>query len=119
MRSRVRPLAFSIGEHEVILLTSEANVLIAAGDRLHSELIKQMTQVGATAGVTLEEANTLDSLLERLATESATTADPAVRIATEEERLVLRRILAELKGYQRGDLTRGLHELRLALDEGS
>ena len=117
MRSRKRPLALSIDGREAIVLADDANALIEAGEQLLAAMNEQLRRGGGGAsGATPESFDALESLLDGLANAAQTIADPPLRLDTEPARQLLRRLLTELKGYQRGEFTAGLQELRVKLD---
>jgi hypothetical protein len=117
VRSRQRPLALSVAGREIVLLANDANLLIAAGERLLASITEQMQRGGAGAsGATPEAVAALDAFIGSLAEAAQTIADPPLRIEEAADIVLLRRLLTELKGYQRGEITPGLRELRLALE---
>ena len=70
----------------------------------------------SAASVTYEQVASLDAFIDSLATAALTLADPPLEIAAPGNWAIVRQLLAEIRGYQRGELTPGLQELRNELE---
>ena len=116
MRSRDRPLTLALDGRYVVVLADDVNLLIDAAEQLLAGMAEQVTQGRASAAsVTYEQVASLDSFIDSLATAALTLADPPLEIPAP-DRTIVRRLLAEIRGYQRGELTPGLQELRNELE---
>ena len=116
--AETRPLALQVGDGELLLVASDVNVLLDAIERL-AEGMREASLHRRQPGV-LEALQTrsdeLESLQEALATPARSLADPPLEITRVRARL-LREVLADITGYQRGELTPGLRDLRRVLSE--
>ena len=112
-----RPLALQVADGELMLVASDVNVLLDAIERLAEGMRESFLHHHHQPGV-LEALQTrsaeLESLLYALATPARSLADPPLEITSVRARL-LREVLADITGYQRGELTPGLRELRRVL----
>jgi len=112
---RERPLALQIAGNETILIGSEVDELIGASERLRASIGEHaLRRPGKGDEALLATIQGLSALEESLATAAPGPLDPPLAIGADEAKL-LRRILAELVGYQRGDLSDGLKSLRREL----
>jgi hypothetical protein len=114
---RTRPLAVLIGSDELILLGDDVNALLESVDKLVAATYESLRRSGADGSrveVSQHAIAELESLGEALTTSGARLADPPVEIDHERARL-LKKVLADLDGYQRRELTPGLVELRRQL----
>jgi hypothetical protein len=115
---RTTALVVAAGDHEVVLLPDDVNTLMAAMDRLVDGVtatIERTHQRPAEAEVTRKALENVGSLRDVLGSSTSRLTEPPVEITRETARL-LRQVMADLSGYQRHDLTRGLRDLALALD---
>ena len=113
-----RPLALQVADGELMLVASDVNVLLDAIERLAEgmrESFLQHHQPGVAEALETRSAE-LASLQEALATPARSLADPPLEITRVRARL-LREVLADITGYQRGELTPGLRDLRRVLSE--
>jgi len=101
----------------VVLLPDDVNTLIDGIDRLVDAV-----SAGIDRSHRPHQPHVSRHMLERvemlrgvLGASTSKLTDPAVEIPREDARL-LRQVMADISGYQRNDLTRGLIELSLALD---
>ena len=114
---RTRPLAVLIGSDELILLGDDVNALLESVDKLVAATYESLRRSGADDSrveVSQHAIAELEALGEALTTSGARLADPPVEIDHERARL-LKKVLADLDGYQRRELTPGLVELRRQL----
>jgi hypothetical protein len=113
-----RPLALLVGDGEFLLVASDVNVLLDAIERLAEgmrEAFLHHQQPGVLDALKTRSAE-LESLQVALATPARSLADPPLEITRMHARL-LREVLADITGYQRGELTPGLRDLRRVLSE--
>ena len=116
--AETRPLALQVGDGELILVASDVNVLLDAIERL-AEGMRESCLYHQQPGVLealLTRSAELESLQDALATPARSLADPPLEITRVRARL-LREVLADITGYQRGELTPGLRDLRRVLSE--
>ena len=116
--AETRPLALQVGDGELLLVASDVNVLLDAIERLAEgmrESCLHHQQPGVLEALLTRSAE-LESLQDALATPARSLADPPLEITRVRARL-LREVLAEITGYQRGELTPGLRDLRRVLSE--
>jgi hypothetical protein len=113
---RERPLPVRAGGAEVILVAADVNLLIDSIERFADGLRESYLnpERPGRAEVLRAQVDELQSLQEALATACSSLADPPLVIDTDRVGL-LRKVLAEVTGYQRGELTAGLRALRLIL----
>jgi hypothetical protein len=113
----VRPLALDVGDEEVILVASDVDALLDAITRIAEGMRESFLQHRHQAGV-LEvlraRAAELEALWDALAAPTRSLVDPPLEVTRDRARL-LREVLADITGYQRGELTPGLRELRRLL----
>jgi hypothetical protein len=103
---RRQSLALRAGEREVVLLPDDVNTLIDGIDRSHRPHEPHVSR---------DVLERVEALRGVLGASTSKLTDPAVEITREDARL-LRQVMADISGYQRSDLTRGLIDLSLALD---
>lgn len=110
---RERPLLLRRGTLELVLPAADTNLLLDAIDRLVEGMHKARWN-GNLPGI----AEALNAHVERLhdlrdvlLTSSSSLTDPPLKLDRRLARL-LRDVLADMRGYQRTDLTAGLLELR-------
>jgi len=117
-RGRTSPLALRAGEQEVVLLPADVNTLIDGMDRLVAS-VAQSAGGGrrGASGVSLQAVENIGALRALLDTSTSRLTDPPVEITRDAGR-VLRQVMADLSGYQKADLTRGLRELAVAIERG-
>lgn len=113
---RSRPLALQIGSNEVLLLAGDVNALVTGTTALidgmeRSHRDSDQPGIADTLQTHLAE---LEALRGILATAAGSLADPPLEL-TQQQANNLRQVLADLAGYQRGNLTQALRELRHAL----
>jgi len=116
--AETRPLALQVGDGELLLVASDVNVLLDAIERLAEgmrESFLHHQQPGVLEALLTRSAE-LESLQDALATPARSLADPPLEITRVRARL-LREVLADITGYQRGELTPGLRDLRRVLSE--
>jgi len=116
--AETRPLALQVGDGELLLVASDVNVLLDAIERL-AEGMRESCLYHQQPGVLealLTRSAELESLQDALATPARSLADPPLEITRVRARL-LREVLADITGYQRGELTPGLRDLRRVLSE--
>ena len=116
--AETRPLALQVGDGELLLVASDVNVLLDAIERLAEgmrEAFLHHQQPGVLEALLTRSAE-LESLQDALATPARSLADPPLEITRVRARL-LREVLADITGYQRGELTPGLRDLRRVLSE--
>jgi hypothetical protein len=113
---RARPLPVLVGGVEVILLAEDVNVLLESVDNLVASTHKSLERAGATRlhEVAQRSIDELEELGDRLATAGGRLGDPPLEIDQDRSR-VMRKVLADIDGYQRRELTPGLRELRTLL----
>jgi hypothetical protein len=111
---RTRPLPVRVGAVEVILLAEDVNALLESVDNLVASTYKSLEKAGATHEIGRRSIDELEELGERLATSGGRFGDPPLEIDNDGSRL-LRKVLADIDGYQRRELTPGLRELRALL----
>jgi hypothetical protein len=112
------PLALQIRATELTLLADDVNTLIEAA-RLWSDSLTQQREQARherAEGYEVFEPllETLASLRETLATAPSGLLDPPL-LVDEAQLHLLRQLLDEMVGYQRRELTPGLAELKVAL----
>jgi hypothetical protein len=116
--NETRPLALQAGDAEIVLVASDVNVLLGAIERLGGgmrESFLHHRQPGVLEALHAR-ASELESLERALATQARSLADPPLEVTRDRARL-LREVLADITGYQRGDLTPGLRDLRRLISE--
>jgi hypothetical protein len=115
---RTGPVALRVGRRDVILFPAEVNLLVDGLDRYAIGLTKPVAGDNAPATTeTLQQALTgLAALAKELTESSSRITDPPLEIDGERARL-LRRVMVDIAGYQRGELPLGLYELRQALND--
>jgi len=113
---RTRPLPVLVDGVEVILLAEDVNVLLESVDNLVASTHKSLERAGATQlhEVAQRSIDELEELGDRLATAGGRLGDPPLEIDQDGSR-VMRKVLADIDGYQRRELTPGLRELRTRL----
>jgi hypothetical protein len=113
---RQRPLPIEVGDRHVLLPASDAEFLIGAIDAMVRGVERAPAGAGRggrSSAAVYAHLNELMSLRERLASWSGSLLEP-VRLDTSQSRL-LRGVLSDVTGYQRGELTEPLRELRRVL----
>jgi len=110
---RTRPLPVLVGGVEVILLAEDVNALLESVDNLVASTRKSLERAGATHihEIAQRSIDELEELGDQLATSGGRFGDPPLEIDGDGSR-VLRKVLADIDGYQRRELTPGLRELR-------
>ena len=110
---RTRPLPVLVGGVEVILLAEDVNALLESVDNLVASTHKSLERAGATHlhEIAQRSIDELEELGDQLATSGGRLGDPPLEIDNDRTR-VLRKVLADIDGYQRRELTPGLRELR-------
>jgi hypothetical protein len=111
---RKGPLPVRVGDVEVILLAEDVNALLESVDNLVASTYKSLEKAGATHEIGQRSIDELEELGNRLATSGGRFGDPPLEIDNDSSR-VLRKVLADIDGYQRRELTPGLRELRALL----
>jgi hypothetical protein len=114
----IRPLALQVGADEILLVASDVSVLVDGIERLAEgmrESFLHHRQPGVLEALQARSAE-FESLQDALATPARSLADPPLAITRDRARL-LREVLADITGYQRGELTPGLRDLRRLLSE--
>ena|SRR5438067_7747909 len=112
--SRARPLAVQIGDVHLFLSSADVHMLADAINRLIDGMLKSHTGIAAppeSAGSLHAYVAELQELRQACVRTSGSWADPPLKLDRGERRL-LRMVLADITGYQRGDLTPGLRQLR-------
>jgi hypothetical protein len=114
---RRQSLALRAGEREVVLLPDDVNTLIDGIDRLVDAVNARIDRSHRPhePHVSRDVLERVEALRGVLGASTSKLTDPAVEITREDARL-LRQVMADISGYQRSDLTRGLIDLSLALD---
>jgi hypothetical protein len=113
-----RPLALQVGDGEIVLVASDVSVLLDAIERLGDgmrESFLHHRQPGVLDALHAQ-AEQLESLQDALTTPNRSLAHPPLEVTRDRARL-LREVLADITGYQRGDLTPGLRDLRRLLSD--
>ena len=114
---RQRPLPLQVGDVYLILVPDDVNAILAGigklADGMRNANAGQDMRPGAekALGTYLDE---LAALQQALTAPASSLADPPFEVTRDRARL-LRLVLADITGYQRGDLTPGLRELRRLL----
>jgi len=111
---RTRPLPVLIGGVEVILLAEDVNALLESVDNLVATTYRSLERAGANLEIGQKSIDELEELGDALATSGGRLGDPPVEIDGDRSR-VLRKVLADIDGYQRRELTPGLRDLRAQL----
>ena len=115
---RSGPLTIEIGGSELTLTSSEVNVLLEGMREWRQMLSRQLEQIRRDKPQALEATTRrigrIEQLEELLATKSSRLGDPALVLDADQTDLV-QETLGEISGYQRGELTGGLKDLRMAL----
>jgi hypothetical protein len=114
---RERPLLLRRGTFELVLPADDANMLLDAIDRLIEGMQKSRWDEDLPGVVEALNAHVerLHDLQEVLISSSSSLAGPPLKLERRIARL-LRDVIADMRGYQRIDLTEGLIELRRMLD---
>ena len=111
---RQRPLPLQVGDVYLILVPDDVNAILAGigklADGMRNANAGQDVRPGAekALGTYLDE---LAALQQALTAPASSLADPPFEVTRDRARL-LRLVLADITGYQRGDLTPALRELR-------
>jgi hypothetical protein len=115
---RSRPLPVQVGNVHIVLTAADVNRLTDAISQLAAEMRKSHLQSDQAPTVEALRGHLadLDELRGVLASASGSLAGPPFEITREQARL-LRTVLADVTGYQRGELTAALRELRQILTE--
>jgi hypothetical protein len=116
-RGRTSPLALRAGEHEVVLLPADVNALIDGMDRLVASVAQSAGGGRGASGVSLQAVENIGTLRTLLDSSTSRLTDPPVELDRDAAR-VLRQVMADLSGYQKSDLTRGLRDLAAAIERG-
>jgi hypothetical protein len=114
---RERPLLMRRGAFELVLPAADANMLLDAIDRLIEGMQKSRWDEDLPGVLEALNAHVdrLHDLQEVLVGSSTSLAGPPLKLERRIARL-LRDVIADMRGYQRMDLTAGLIELRRMLD---
>jgi hypothetical protein len=114
---RERPLLMRRGLFELVLPADDANMLLDAIDRLVEGMQKSRWDEDLPGVVEALNAHVerLYDLRDVLVSSSSSLAGPPLKLERQIARL-LRDVIADMRGYQRIDLTAGLIELRRMLD---
>jgi hypothetical protein len=116
--SRVRWLAVQVGAEHLFLSSADVAALVEAIDRLTEGMLKSHTGITAPpdiAGALQDSIRALHELRQAIVRTSGSLADPPLKLERSQKGL-LRTVLADITGYQRGDLTPGLRQLRQLLN---
>lgn len=110
---RARPRAVQIGDVHLFLDAGDVNCLVGGIDRLIEGMLRSngSTEQPGMAEAVQSHIADLEQLRRGFAQPSGTLADPPLQLDPRRARLV-RSVLADITGYQRGDLTPGLRDLR-------
>lgn len=111
---RSRPLPVLVGGVEVILLAEDVNALLESVDNLVASTHKSLERAGASLEIGQRSIDELEDLGNRLSTSGGRLGDPPLELDGDRSR-VMRKVLADIDGYQRRELTPGLRELRALL----
>ena len=115
---RSGPLTILVGQTELTLVSSEVNILIDGMKEWRQALSRQLDQVRRDKPQALEATTRrigrIEQLEELLAGKSSRLGDPPLVFDADQTDLV-QETLGEISGYQRGELTGGLKDLRMAL----
>jgi len=118
VRRRSGPLTILVGQTELTLVSSEVNVLIDGMREWRQMLARQLEQVRRDKPQALEATTRrigrIEQLEELLAGTSSRLGDAPLTFDADQSDLV-QETLGEISGYQRGELTGGLKDLRMAL----
>jgi hypothetical protein len=113
------PLTLHFDDGEVTLTGSDANALIDAIEAWRQSLKQRLAEHEhdrpERLEVTARSIDTLARLEDLLATTPSRLSDPPLELDQEQANHVLQ-TLNELSGYQRGELSPGLTELRRAVE---
>jgi hypothetical protein len=113
------PLTLRLDDGEVTLTGSDANALIDAIEAWRQSLKQRLAEHEhdrpERLEVTARSIDTLARLEDLLATTPSRLSDPPLELDQEQANHVLQ-TLNELSGYQRGELSPGLTELRRAVE---
>jgi hypothetical protein len=114
---RERPLLMRRGTLELVLPAEDANLLLDAIDRLVEGMQKSRWDENLPGVLEALNAHVgrLHELQAVLVGSSSSLAGPPLKLERRIARL-LRDVIADMRGYQRIDLTAGLIELRRMLD---
>jgi hypothetical protein len=111
-----------VGETDVTLTSLDANALIDGIEAWRRSLKKQLDQHLRDKPETLQAGTRrigrLEQLESVLVSAPSGLSDPSVELDDEQAKLLLD-ALGELTGYQRGELSNGLRELKLVLHRSS
>jgi hypothetical protein len=110
---RERPLLLRRGTLELVLPADDTNLLLDAVDRLVDGMQKSRwdEDLPGIAVALNAHVDRLHDLQDVLLGSSSSLTDPPLKLDRRLSRL-LRDVLADMRGYQRTDLTAGLLELR-------
>ena len=101
------------------LTASDINALVSGMEVWRHSLTKQVEQLGPDKpeahGAAMRRIGRLEELEELLIRQPSGLTDPPLELDADHASLV-QEALGELTGYQRGELTGGLRELKLAFD---
>ena len=115
---RSDPLTIGVGQSELTLTSSEVNALISGMETWRHSLARQLGQISRDQPQALEAAarrmGRLERLEEVLMSTPSRLSDPPLELDEDQAKLV-EEALGELTGYQRGELSGGLRELKLVL----
>jgi hypothetical protein len=115
---RSGPLTILVGQVELTLVSSEVNTLIDGMREWRQMLSRQLDQLRRDKPQALEATTRrigrIEQLEELLAGKSSRLGDPPLMFDADQTDLV-QETLGEISGYQRGELTGGLKDLRMAL----
>jgi len=108
------PLVLRIGRREVILLAGDVRLLLDAADVLADAIANEADRAHGRWDASAHAVAELDALKGALTRAPGGVLAPAVEVDAAAARL-LQRVTADMAGYQRSELTPGLHDLRHAL----
>jgi hypothetical protein len=119
VKHRSGPLTLRIGGGEITLTGSDANALIDAMEAWRQSLKQRLAEHEhdrpERLEVTARSIDTLARLEDLVATAPSRLSDPPLELDQDQSNHVLQ-TLNELSGYQRGELSPGLTELRRAVE---
>jgi hypothetical protein len=116
---RSSPLPLLVRDAEIILSAGDTNRLID-GFTAYAASLEESARESRRPDVIADTHDTIErlrALAAGLATPSNPLTDPPFELEAEQARLV-RRVLADMSGYQRGDLTPALVELQQLVASG-
>jgi hypothetical protein len=103
-----------VGDVHLVLSSADVTALASGFDRLVEGMVRSHSEVAARPGMAdalQAHLSDLQELRQAFVRSSGSLADPPLELDRGKARLV-RSVLADITGYQRGDLTPGLRQLR-------